>query len=139
MNLVASDNSLSAHDRWNQILDEDIDIDQPANMTITHSGRISRAPQKLSLQQLTSPDTSIVEEYTLENARVIAKVMSLMDIGVIETTVKTNHQFTQTFKLSRGTRKFGDKGCQAAEKDMEQFHERNAFDPVHVDDITTIE
>jgi hypothetical protein len=36
-------------------------------------------------------------------------------------------------------KKFGEKGCQAAVKEMEQLHERNFFDPIHADDITTIE
>ena len=65
--------------------------------------------------------------------------MSLMNMGVIETTVKKNHQFTHTFSLSRGMKKFGEKDCQAALKEMEQLHERNVFDPVKVDDITTSE
>jgi hypothetical protein len=48
-------------------------------------------------------------------------------MGVNQTTVKKNHQFTQTFSLSRGMKKFGEKGCQAAVKEMEQLHERNVL------------
>jgi hypothetical protein len=65
--------------------------------------------------------------------------MSLMNIGVNQTTVKKNHQFTQTFSLSRGMKKFGEKGCQAAVKEMEQLYERIIFDLIHADDITTVE
>jgi hypothetical protein len=36
-------------------------------------------------------------------------------------------------------KKFGEKGCKTAVKEMEQRHERNVFDPIHADDITTIE
>jgi hypothetical protein len=82
------------------------------------------SPKKLSLQQLTA-NTSITEEYTLENARVIAKVVSLMNMGVVQTTGKKNHQFTQIFFILRGMKKFGEKGHQAAVKEMEQLHERN--------------
>jgi hypothetical protein len=104
--------------------DDEPDTEVNENVTITCSGKVSRAPQNLSLQQLTS-NPSITEQYTLENARVIAKVMSLMNMGVNQTTVKKNYQFTQTFSLSRGMKKFGEKGCQAAVKEMEQLHERN--------------
>jgi hypothetical protein len=70
---------------------------------------------------------STTEQYTLENAWVIAKFMSLMNMGVDQTTVNKNHQFTKTFSLSRGMKKFGEKARQAAVTEMEQLHERNVF------------
>jgi hypothetical protein len=67
-----------------------------SGVTKTRSGRISKVPTQLSLQQST-PFNEIVEEYTIENVIVITKVISLMNLGVIERRTTQSNQFIQTF------------------------------------------
>jgi hypothetical protein len=45
----------------------------------------------------------------------------------------------QTFSLMRGLKQFGDKGQQAAVKEMKQRYERAVFEPINIDDLTPIE
>lgn len=78
-------------------------------VTRTRYGRVSKVPTKLSLQQST-PFNEIVEEYTIENARVITKVISLMNLGVIERRATQGNQFIHAFNLTKGLQKYGEKG-----------------------------
>ena len=116
---------------------DNILADQPG-VTVTRSGRVSRAPTKLSLQQSVSSN-AIIEEYSMESARVITKVISLMNMGVIERRTMQGQQFVQTFSLAKGLQKYGEKGKQAAMKEMQQLHERTVFEPISIDELTTIE
>jgi hypothetical protein len=90
------------------------------------------------LQQST-PLNEIVEEYTIENARVITKVISLMNLGVIERRATQGNQFIQTFNLTKGLQNYGEKGKQAAMKEIQQLHERKVFEPISVDALTYME
>jgi hypothetical protein len=69
----------------------------------------------------------------------IAKDTSLMNMGVIQTTVDKNHQFITTFSHSRRITNFGEKGCQSAVKETEHLHEGTFIDSIYVDDITIVE
>jgi tyrosyl-tRNA synthetase len=90
------------------------------------------------LQQST-PLNEIVEEYTIENARVITKVISLINLGVIERRATQGNQFIQTFNLTKGLQNYGEKGKQAAMKEIQQLHERKVFEPISVDALTYME
>jgi hypothetical protein len=92
----------------------------------------------MSLQQ-TQLQNPITEEYTTENARVIVKLISLMSLGLIETTVKQGQHFVQTYSLSKGLKTFGEKGRQAAYNEMKQLHQRMVFEPINYDDLTSLE
>ena len=57
-----------------------------------------------------------------------------------------NHVFAQvgvsllqTYSLSKGLKKFGDKGYEAASGEMKQLHDRECFTPINVQDLTPVE
>ena len=60
-------------------------------------------------------------------------------MGVIERRTMQGQQFFQTFSLAKGIQKYGEKGRQAAIKEMQQLHERTVFEPISIDELTTIE
>jgi hypothetical protein len=66
-------------------------------------------------------------EYSTETAQVIAWTINAM-----------NHQFAQTYSLSKGIKTFSKKGCQAAHKEMKQLHNRVVFKPIKVEELITI-
>jgi Reverse transcriptase (RNA-dependent DNA polymerase) len=68
------------------------------------------------------------EEYTLDNAKIIAMTIN-----------KVNHQFAQTYSLMRGIKTFGDKGRQAAHEEMKQLHDRVVFKPIAIEKLSSIE
>jgi hypothetical protein len=47
--------------------------------------------------------------------------------------------FAQQYLLQHGTKKFGDKGAQAATKELDQLHQRNCFTPIDVSKMTPSE
>jgi len=47
-----------------------------------------------------------------------------------------DHTFVQTYNLNQGIKKFGDKGEQAAFKEVDQLHQRECFKPINVNDLT---
>jgi hypothetical protein len=51
-------------------------------------------------------------------------MISLMNLGVIERRARQGNQFIQTFNLTKGLQKYGEKGKLAAMKEMQQLHER---------------
>eukprot|EP00978_Attheya_sp_CCMP212_P028785 scaffold100331_cov51-Attheya_sp.AAC.7 len=106
--------------------DEESDKEKSVNSnTVTRSGRISKAAEKLNLlfhsaesfyQDASDCDIQdlegvTVEEYTSQNARVLANFMCH-----ITNKVEVNEQFLQTFSLNRGIKVFGEKGKDAAFK-----------------------
>jgi hypothetical protein len=79
------------------------------------------------------------KEYTIEMAKVIVKVVSLMCMGVQQKSSKKGHQFIQTFNLSKGLQEFGKRGEHAAMKEMKQLHERMVFEPINIENLTSLE
>lgn len=67
-------------------------------------------------------------EYSIDTAKVIAWTIDRM-----------NHQFAQTYSLTKGFKTFGKKGRQAAHEEMKQLHDRIVFKPVKVEELTTVE
>ena len=47
--------------------------------------------------------------------------------------------FLQTYTLSKGIKKFGKKALDASLKEMQQLHNRVAFEPISVKDMTSKE
>jgi hypothetical protein len=77
------------------------------------------------------------EESTIENARVILNVISLMDMGALDTN--DHHQFAQIYSLAKGIKELGTKGEQAAMKEMQQLHEHEVFTPIDINELTSLE
>jgi hypothetical protein len=52
---------------------------------------------------------------------------------------KKEYAFMETYGLNKGLKHFGKKGYDAAISEVEQLHDRNAFKPVHIGDMTKSE
>ena len=59
-------------------------------------------------------------EYDSEMSQVLGKIFS----------------FVQTYTLNKGIKKFGDRGYEAAYKEVEQLHKRMVFEPIDVNTLT---
>jgi hypothetical protein len=70
--------------------------------------------------------------YTPQKAMVIARVMS--DINSKATIHGAS--FAQQYIVQRGLKKFGQRGADAATKEMDQLHRRNCFTPIDVASMT---
>jgi len=80
-----------------------------------------------------------VEVYSVESARVITRIISMMCAGVTEVTTRAGHQFVQTYSLAKGLKEFGSRGKEAAMKEMRQLHERMVFQPIMISELSPIE
>jgi hypothetical protein len=49
-----------------------------------------------------------------------------------------NYQFAQTYSLMKSIKEFGDKGCQAAHKEMKPLHDHIEFKPTASKELSTI-
>ena len=111
--------------------------DSDPNVRTTRSGRVSRPPSKLTMvQNHLHTQAHCREEYTTDNAKVIAKTMCYMNEMCID---KEAFHFVQSYSLRKGLKKFGQKGRDAAYKEMKQLHDRVVFEPIRIEDLTDIE
>jgi len=84
--------------------------------TITRSGHVSHIPARYQHLQAKAENT---EEYTMDNARVLAN-----------TICHANYTFMQTYSLKAGIKKFGEKWRKAALDEMKQIYDRVVFCPI---------
>ena len=117
------------------------DEDDPANVIVTRSGRVSRPPAKLTLAQphLYTQAHTAREGYSVENARIIAMTTCRMSDMLLNPKGKSAHQFVQSYGLLKGLKKFGEKRRKAAYKEMKQLHDRVVFKPIRVKELTAQE
>ena len=108
----------------------------------TRSGRLSKPKARMNLyqeQQHLSHEKATVEEYSAETAQVIATVMCHWNNVCREFDDTTLAMFIQTYSLNKGIKKFGQKGKDAAIKEMKQLHDRTVFEGIKVKDMTPLE
>jgi hypothetical protein len=89
----------------------------------TRSGLISGPPTRMNLyqaEQHLSHERAHVEEYSQETAQVIATVMCHWNNVCKRYNDMTLASFIQTYSLNKGMKKFGQKGMDAAIKEMKQ-------------------
>jgi hypothetical protein len=118
---------------------DDVAPMEEGSIKVTRSGRVSRPPTKLTMAQPYNefPNSKRVEEeYTIENGRVIAQIMCYINEMKHNPKRRDAFQFIQTYSLVKGLKKFGDRGRQAAYKEMKQLHDRVVFKPIKVEDLT---
>jgi hypothetical protein len=125
----------------NPSIDEDEqgdDEDNPEELRVTRSGRVSRPPTKLTLiqHQLFTQAHHTREEYSMESARVIAMAICRMNDMILNPQSDKEWQFVQSYSLMKGLKKFGGEGRQAAYKEMKQLHDRVVFKPIKVSELT---
>ena len=110
--------------------------DTDPNVRTTRSGRVSRPPSKLTMvQHHLHTQAHCREEYTTDNAKVIAMTICYMNEKFID---KEAFHFVQSYRLRKGLKKFGQKGRDAAYKEMKQLHDRVVFEPIRIEDLTDI-
>ena len=108
----------------------DVEIEEEVEETTTRSGRVSRAPTRMNMFQENKKNL----DYTGQEARVLAYTMMQ-----IHGKCPTEFQFIQTYTLQQGIKKWGDRGKAAALKEMKQLHDRVVFEPISIDDMTSLE
>jgi hypothetical protein len=81
----------------------------------------------------------MVEEYSQDTAQVIATVMCHWNNMCRHFDDTTLAMFIQTYSLNKGIKKFGQKGKDAAIKEMKQLHDRTVFEGIKVKDMTPLE
>jgi len=92
---------------------------------ITRSGCVSRMPVRCQHLQAKTEST---EEYTMDNARVLAN-----------TICHANYMFIQTYSLKAVIKNFGEQGRKAAVDEMKQIHDRVVFHPIRIDNMSETE
>jgi hypothetical protein len=74
-------------------------------------------------------------EYDLEGAMIAAE-------WIVEINNKATVQgasFAQQYMLKRGIKKYGERGSEAAMKELDQLHQRNCFTPIDINKLTPSE
>ena len=82
-----------------------------------------------NLHATTTEDNTL--EYEGEEAYVLARMITEINLSA----TLDSENFAQQFMLKKGLAKFGDKGRDAAAKEMEQLHKRSCFRPVNVSEM----
>ena len=93
------------------------------------TGRLNLYQEEDTFENIKTEDF-VREEYTNNNARVIAYVMSRMTNKLTQ-----NNQFMH-YSLIKGTKNFGEKATEAAFKEIKQLHNRTVFEPVKSAELT---
>ena len=75
-------------------------------------------------------------ENNLNLAQVIGQIMVEINGSITRRGLAIVESFAQQYILEKGLKKFGNKGEQAAYKEMEQLHKRTCFTPILVKDMT---
>ena len=111
------------------------------NQVRTRSERAVKPPDKLTMMQMhlhTQVD-HLREKYSIESARIIATVMCRTNDILVNPKNGRELQFAQSYGLMKGLKKFGQRGKEAAHKEMKQLHDRVVFKPVRVEELTDLE
>jgi hypothetical protein len=74
-------------------------------------------------------------EYAFEMAKVIAHHICAFN-EMQQNVAHRHHSFVQQFSLKAGLKKFGQRGHDAAYKEMKQLHQRTVFIPVDINSLT---
>ena len=89
------------------------------------NGRRIKPPIKCQM----GPDNKRKEEYSLNPAKVIGKIMNFYNEKQnLKINIKLN--ILQTYSLRQGLHQFGQEGLKAVQKEMNQLYERNIFEPM---------
>jgi hypothetical protein len=74
-------------------------------------------------------------EYTETSALIAAQVIT----NINSNATNKGASFAQQYLLQQGMKMFGDKGLQAATKELDQLHQQNYFTPIDVSKMTPSE
>jgi hypothetical protein len=110
-------------------------VENEDDQGICHTERVRVPPQ--SWQHLHAR-VDQTEEYSLESAHVIAMTMLHYYTALAGMNNLQACSFPQTYSLKQGIKKFGTKGIKAAHKEMQQLPDQVVFEPISVEQITTL-
>jgi hypothetical protein len=118
--------------------DESLEADEEeeANPTLRRTERVRVPNPRYQHLQTAGVHT---EEYTTESAHIIALSMSHYMHSMVGMNDDETFSFIQTYSLNKGLKKFGDRGKDAAQKEMKQLHDRVVFEPILIADMTPLE
>ena len=121
--------------------EETVEPEQEPEPEPRRSGRTAREPERLITTMFHHENyahleatTENTEEYTLDSAKVLAKVMCHY-----QSKFNDEAQFAQTYTLKQGQRQFRKRTDDAAMKEMGQLHERKVFEPINVSTMDATE
>ena len=117
-------------------LEADDDGENEDNHGVRRTGRVRVPPQSWQHLQARKEQT---EEYSSESAQVIAMTMLHYNTTMAGMDDLQTCSFLQTYSLKQGIKKFGERGVAAAHKEMRQLHDRVVFEPISIEEMTSIE
>ena len=109
---------------------------EEGNQGLRRTGRVRVPPRRYQHLQTSEKRT---EEYSSESAHIIALTIAHYNTALAGMNDVQACSFLQTYSLKQGIRKFGEKGVAAANKELRQLHDRVVFEPISVDEMTTLE
>jgi hypothetical protein len=115
---------------------DDEDGEEEDNQGIRRTGRVRVPPQSWQHLQAKSEHT---EEYSSESAQIIAMTMLHYNTALAGMDDLQACSFLQTYSLKQGIKKFGKRGVTAAHKEMKQLNDRVVFEPISIEEMTSIE
>jgi hypothetical protein len=106
------------------------------NHGVRRTGRVRVPPQSWQHLQARKEQTEI---YSSESAQIVA--MTMLDYNTVMAGMDDLQtcSFLQTYSLKQGIKKFGERGVAAAHKEMRQLHDRVVFEPISIEEMTSIE
>ena len=78
-------------------------------------------------------------EYTIDEAKVLAMIMCQFNERMNTNIIEHGTQCVTTYSLKKGIEMFGNKGKEAALKEMKQMHDRNCFQPIKKETLNSTE
>jgi hypothetical protein len=84
-------------------------------------------------------NTMTTTEYATEEASMMASIITMYKDQLSTHTNIPGSNFLTTYSLKKGLQQFGDRGKQATLNEMQQFHDRRCFQPVHKGNLNTTE
>jgi hypothetical protein len=115
---------------------DDDDGENEDHQGVRRTGRVRVPPQSWQHLHARKEQT---EEYSSESAQILAMTMLHYNTALAGMNDLQACSFLQTYSLKQGIRKFGERGIAAANKEMKQLHDRVVFEPISIDEMTTVE
>ena len=92
----------------------------------------------------TEIDKKNVDEYNAKSANMIARMITEINANVSRKGIQFvrrfgenyEKQFSQQYIVEKGLKKFGERGKQAAEKELDHLHQRGCFRPIDISSKT---
>ena len=131
-----SDDKVDETDNNNNV--EEVADEQLQQPALIRSDRASKSSQD-SIYSYLQARKENTEECSGENAPVIAMIMCHINKKMAAMSGEEAYSYIQTYSLKAGLKKFGEKGSDAATKEMKQLNDRKVFKPIMFSELSTQE